>query len=134
MRNSGEIDLIELGGGDDVYLGRGKGSAQSVEGGGGRDVLVSSRADDTFAGELAADIFVFARRGGDDRVEDFSGQDRIDLSDFGFSGFSELRPLIEDRPAGALIDLSDEGLTILLENVAKADLRANDFFFDPPVM
>ena len=58
----------------------------------------------------------------------------IDLSDFDFSGFAELRPLIEDRPNGALIDLSDDGLTIFLAGVDKADLRAIDFIFELTVM
>lgn len=128
--NRGQIDVVELGGGNDVYVGRAEGSAGSVDGGGGRDVLVGSRADDHFTGGLAVDVFVFGRQGGDDRIEDFGGPDRIDLSDFGLSGFSELRPLIEDRADGALIDLSDRGLTILLADVDKADLRASDFFFE----
>jgi hypothetical protein len=128
--NRGEIDVVEMGDGNDIYIGRADGSAGSVDGGGGRDALVGSRADDDFTGGLAGDVFVFARRGGDDRIEDFGGRDRIDLSDFGLSGFSELRPLIEDSTGGALIDLSDRGLTILLVDVDKADLRGSDFFFE----
>ena len=53
-----------------------------------------------------------------------AGQDEIDLSTFGFSRFAEVRSLIEDRPNGSLIDLSDDGLTIFLRGVDKADLRA----------
>jgi hypothetical protein len=134
VENRGEIDLIELGGGDDVYFGRGTGSAGNVDGGGGRDALVSSRADDTFIGGGAGDSFIFLRRGGADRIEDFGGQDVIDLSIFGFSRFAEVRSLIDDRPNGSLIDLSDDGLTILLTGVDKADLRASDFILEPMVM
>ena len=58
----------------------------------------------------------------------------IDLLAFGFSGFAELRPLIKDRPNGSLIDLSDDGLTIFLAGVDKADLRASDFMLEAVLM
>jgi hypothetical protein len=132
--NRGTMDRVALGGGDDFYVGRGQGSADSVDAGGGFDVLVSSRADDSFIGGGAADFFVFERRGGADRIEDFARQDVISLVDFDLSGFSELRPLIEDRPNGVLIDLSDQGQTIFLAGIDKADLRANDFIFEPILM
>ena len=125
---------MNLGLGDDVYIGVAEGQAQRVDGRDGEDLLVSSRADDRFKGGTGGDLFSFEKRGGEDRIDDFGGIDVIDLSDFGFSGFSELRPLIEDRPNGALIDLSDDGLTIFLAGVDKADLRANDFIFELTVM
>ena len=134
VENRGEIDFIDLGGGDDIYFGRGTGSAGRVDGGGGRDLLVSSRADDTFIGGGAGDLLIFLRRGGDDRILGFGGQDEIDLSIFGFSRFAEVRSRIEDRPNGSLIDLSDDGLTIFLRGVDKADLRPSDFVLEPLVM
>lgn len=130
VTNQGVIDRVVLGIGDDVYIGRGRGSAGRVDGRDGEDFLIGSRADDVFAGGTGADTFLFGRRGGDDRILDFAGADRIVLTDFGLSGFSDLRPLIEERPNGVLIDLSDDGLTILLADVEKADLRANDFVFE----
>ena len=57
--NSGTIDFVDLGEGDDFYFGRGKGSAESVDGGDGRDILLSSRSDDRFTGGLLGDIFGF---------------------------------------------------------------------------
>ena len=50
VSNAGTIDHVDLGGGDDVYIGRGSGYADSVDGGGGADKLTGSRADDTFIG------------------------------------------------------------------------------------
>jgi hypothetical protein len=44
--NGGEIDFVDLGDGSDFYVGRRQGSAQSVDGGDGGDILFSSRADD----------------------------------------------------------------------------------------
>jgi hypothetical protein len=128
VTNSGFIDFIELGGGADTYRGRGVGRAGEVDGGGGRDTLIGSRADDIFAGGGAGDSFVYARRGGDDRIEDFgAGPDKIDLSALGLSSFAEVRSQIVQRPAGCLIDLSDHGLTLFLEGVVRADLGFGDF-------
>ena len=89
VENRGEIDFVDLGGGDDIYFGRGTGSAGRVDGGDGEDLLVSSRADDTFIGGGAGDLFIFLPRGGDDRILDFGGTDRIDLSDFELASFAE---------------------------------------------
>ena len=135
VENRGEIDFIDLGGGDDIYFGRGTGSAGSVDGGGGGDLLVSSRADDTFIGGGAGDVFIFLRRGGADRILDFGGTDRIDLSVFELASFrADIRDRIEERPNGSLIDFSDDGLTIFLRGVDKADVRASDFILEPPIM
>ena len=125
--NSGEIDFIELGTGDDVYEGRARGSAGSVDGGEGRDTLIGSRSNDVFLGGLEADRFVLDRNGGTDRILDFAGQDRIDLRALDFARFADVRNEIVDRPSGVLIDLSDDGLRILLRDVEKADLSAGDF-------
>ena len=79
--------IVDLGGGDDVYVGRGTGYADSVDGGGGADKLTSSRADDTFIGGGAKDTFIFAANGGSDAIRDFGGRDKIDLSALGLTGF-----------------------------------------------
>ena len=129
--NRGEIDFVELGSGDDVYIGRGTGRAGRVDGDGGRDTLESSRADDTFIGGGAGDFFVFAPRGGDDRILDFGGADKIGLGTLELDGFgADVRDRLEERPNGTLIDFSDRGLTIFLRGVEADDLRASDFIFE----
>ena len=132
--NRGFIDTVNLGVGDDTYVARGTGRADRVDGRDGEDRFLGGRADDVFAGGTGPDFFRFERRGGDDTILDFAGQDRIDLSTFGFERFGQLRRQIEDRPNGSLIDLSDDGLTIFLEGVDRADLRASDFFLFPVLM
>ena len=135
VENRGEIDFIDLGGGDDIYFGRGTGSAGRVDGGGGGDLLVSSRADDTFIGGGAGDVFIFLPRGGADRILDFGGTDRIDLSVFELESFrADIRDRLEERPNGTLIDFSDRDLTIFLRDVDKDDVRASDFILEPPIM
>jgi hypothetical protein len=125
--NGGDIDFIELGTGDDSYEGRARGSAGRVDGGEGRDTVIGSRANDVFLGGLGADRFVLDRNGGTDRILDFAGQDRIDLRALDFARFAAVRSEIVDRPNGVLIDLSDDGLRIVLRGVDKADLAAGDF-------
>ena len=125
--NGGDIDFIVLGTGDDSYEGRARGSAGRVDGGEGRDTLIGSRANDVFLGGLGADRFVLDRNGGTDRILDFAGQDRIDLRALEFARFAAVRSEIVDRPNGVLVDLSDDGLRILLRGVDKADLAAGDF-------
>ena len=99
----------------------------AVDGGEGRDTLTGSRSNDVFLGGLEADRFVLDRNGGTDRILDFAGQDRIDLRALDIARFADVRNEIVDRPSGVLIDLSDDGLRILLRDVEKADLSAGDF-------
>jgi hypothetical protein len=127
VSNAGTVDHVDLGGGDDVYIGRGSGYADSVDGGGGADKLTSSRADDTFIGGGAKDTFIFAANGGSDTIRDFGGQDRIDLTALGLSGFGSLKNRIEDVKNGSVIDLAQHDLMIFLRGVDKADLSGGDF-------
>ena len=127
VSNAGTIDHVDLGGGDDVYIGRGSGYADSVDGGGGADKLTGSRADDTFIGGGAKDTFIFAANGGSDTIRDFGGRDEIDLSALGLTGFGSLGNRIEDVKNGSVIDLAQHDLTIFLRGVDKADLSGGDF-------
>lgn len=134
VTNRGDIDTVDLGAGSDTYFGQGFGSADSVNAGTGRDWLSGSRADDHFTGGGGADYFSFAPRGGADVIEDFGVVDHVDLSRFGFDNFAtDVRPFLEERAGGVLLDLSDEGLTVLFAGLDRADLRASDFLFEVSV-
>ena len=125
--NSGEIDRVLLGTGDDVYIGRGAGSADLVDASAGKDTLRSSQADDTFVGGGGGDVFIFGRHGGSDVIRDFGG-DKINLSALGIRSFAALRADIENVSGGSLIDLSEQyDLSIFLRGVAKAELDGGDF-------
>ncbi|WP_425537428.1 type I secretion C-terminal target domain-containing protein [Phaeobacter gallaeciensis] len=79
-------------------------------------------------GGAGADVFVFARSHGGDRIRDFTpGEDLIDLSDLpgrGF-GFDDLE--ISRRPAGTWIDTGAGHL--LLEDLRPGQIDADDFLF-----
>jgi hypothetical protein len=128
VSNAGTIDHVFLGDGDDVYIGRGSGYADTVDGGDGKDKLTSSRADDTFIGGGAKDTFIFAANGGSDEVRDFGGQDKIDLTALGLTSFgASLSGRIEEVKNGSVIDLAQYDLMIFLRGVDKVDLGGADF-------
>ena len=105
-----------------------------LEGGAGDDTITGLGGDDTLTGGAGADTFVFATGHGNDTVTDFTdGEDGIDLTQItGITGFGDLT--ITADGTTAVIDLSDYGGgEIRLENVAVADLDAEDFqFYEPP--
>ena len=89
-----------------------------LDGGGGADILT---------GGSGADTFVFAAGHGTDTITDFSPEeaDLIDLSALsGITGFAALTADDTDT----LLDLSSHGGgTVRLEDIAAADLAAEDF-------
>ncbi len=123
-RGDAEGDVIVnfenvLGSGYGDVLG-GDDGANRLSGGGGNDRLLGRGGDDVF-------IFDFGH--GDDVIADFTdGDNLIDLSAFGLSGFDEL--VVSSGSGGVTIDLvAHGGGTIRLENFDIADLDAGDFLF-----
>ena len=111
-------DDIQGNGGDDTLLGQV--GADRLNGGEGADRLYGNEGDDTF---------IFGAGHGDDRILDFTnGEDLIDLSAFGLSGFDEVT--ISSISDSVKIDLTEHGGgTILLQHFDIADLDVNDFLF-----
>ena len=110
-------------------------SAETLAGGGGDDTIAGLAGDDTLTGNEGADTFVFAANHGSDTITDFTdGEDSIDLTAItGVAAFDDLT--ITADGTTAVIDLSAHGGgTIRLDNVAVADLDAEDFnFYEQPV-
>jgi hypothetical protein len=87
--NTGEIQgVVNLGGGNDVYEGTGRGSVTGgVHGGDGNDTFIGDRAPETFFGDAGSDTFVYnavafsPSTANHDTIGDFiSGNgDRIDV-------------------------------------------------------
>lgn len=101
-------------------------------GGGGNDTLSGGKGDDVLKGNSGSDIFVFAADHGDDTISDFdatSNGERID-----FSGLSSLNSISEVRAAATqtgddVLIQTDDGSSVLLENVQYGDLHNGDFIF-----
>jgi hypothetical protein len=88
--------------------------------------------DDHLTGSEGADLFVFARPIGLDRIYSFdTGQDRIDLIGYAaFANFNDVqRHLSEDSHGNAVLALA-AGQSITLMGVAAAALTAGNFVFD----
>ncbi len=122
--------------GDDAIIGTDE--QDYIYGDSGNDRIDGGAGDDWLEGGAGADVFIFQRGHGDDRIEDFQpGTDIIDLSAFNYSspstiGWSALQANITTVGGGALIDLSDwGGGTISLYGVTADQLTEDMFKFLP---
>lgn len=122
---SGGDTLVGDGGGDLFFGGAG---ADALDGGDGDDLLDGGAGADLLRGGFGADRFVFEPgEAGGDRIEDFQfGQDRIDLSAFGFSGFGDL--VLRQNFSETVIDLGGGG-SIRIDFADVAEFEAGDFLF-----
>ena len=143
---NGGNDKILLGRGDDVgfgglgkdkvFGGRGDDSlsgdegADYLSGGRGDDMITGGADNDLLAGGLGADTFIFNLGDGHDKILRFQqGQDTIDLSGAGISGFDELSDMIETSLFGATIHVGEE--QSIYVQAFNLDLDETDFIFAP---
>ena len=97
-------------------------------GGLGNDILNGMGGNDVLFGEGGNDTFVFTAGTGGDVIGDFTrGQDKIDISAFGFSFAQAQANFIQNGNVGAL-NLGN-GDFIVLHNVTMSTLAATDFIF-----
>lgn len=111
-------DRLDGGKGNDVLLG-----------GAGNDRLIGGLGNDALTGGAGADRFVFADDFGTDRIRDFAGNDKIDLSDVtAIRNFNDLRNNHLDTIDGTTV-ITARGNTLTLDGVLARDLSADDFVF-----
>ncbi len=133
---SGKGDDVILGGtGNDKIFG-GKGD-DILNGEDGNDVIFAGKDDDTVTGgagddllwgKKGEDVFVFTEGSGRDAILDFRiGDDVIDLSGYGITGFDELE-ISEGHGRRLIIDLGDETILVKTHGRNKT-LDADDFLF-----
>ncbi len=138
----GEGDDTVHGGADDDFLAGG-GRNDVITGGSGNDTINGGDGDDTMTGGDGADVFVFnffkdvdadVITDFEDGVDSFfirienpeTGAVNIDNGGNGLQGYVNAMN-ITDTVDGAMMTI--DGHTILVENVAAADLTLNDFAF-----
>ncbi|MGP1394488.1 MAG: right-handed parallel beta-helix repeat-containing protein [Inquilinaceae bacterium] len=110
--------------GDD-YLSGGDGD-DHIRGHQGDDVIIGGKGNDNLWGDSGKDRFVFERGDDDDVIRDFvSGQDLIDLSDYGFDSMSDFK--IEEKHGEAIIVLNGGDSTIRLDDVSASQVHDDDF-------
>lgn len=125
----GKHDLDGIGNGADNKIDGTTGDNKLV-GKAGMDTLNGFAGDDTLSGGTGGDVFLFAMGSGHDVVTDFkSGEDHIDLSGLdAIADFDDLKAHHLTVSGDNLI-IHAGGDTLTLENVGKADLAFEDFFF-----
>jgi serralysin len=132
LQLSGSADIDATGSSKDDKL-IGNGGVNDIQGKGGDDRLAGGRRGDILTGGQGADTFIFADRGGRDKVTDFdsegSGHDTIDFSGVsGLKDFSDVKQHMEQAGGDTIITLSHRDV-ITLQDVKINDLHANDFIF-----
>ena len=96
-------------------------------GGGGRDVLSGGTGFDRLIGGELADVFEFSIRQGTDLIRDFGGgNDKIDVSDFGFADAQAVLDggVPEGRRRGFNLGF---GTRIVMEDHVVADFDGTEF-------
>jgi hypothetical protein len=96
------------------------------------EILQGSSLDDDFTGGGGDDLFQFKDGDGGDTINDFTAgagsDDRLDVSDFGFTDLADLLAATNDAGADTVISLdADDSVTLI--GVQKADLHEDDFLF-----
>ncbi len=121
-------DKVYLGAGNDVFhdsIQNDRHGADLVKGGEGNDTFYDGGGNDTYHGEGGHDLFVFSDRHGRDTIADFTpGQDhiRFDITDLQFADLTF-------QAQGSDLRVETDSGTILLYDLARADLGADDFLF-----
>ncbi|MES0882999.1 M10 family metallopeptidase [Roseibium sp. SCP14] len=125
LRGGNGNDIIIGGGGNDFILG--DNGSDTITGGAGRDILRGGSGG--AVGDSGEDTFVFNRGDESDVIRDYTpGVDNLDLSDFGFTSFSEIAALAEERPSGLKLDFGN-GDVLFIDNLVLASFEAGDVIF-----
>jgi serralysin len=118
--------FLEGGSGND-HLSVFGGAGNVLNGGRGRDTLVSGVGDDEMNGGAGADILVFAPDNGDDTATFCSGEDKIDLTAFAASNIHAIADLdIEVAGGDSIIHFDASNSVTVLDII---NLTASDFLF-----
>lgn len=110
--------------GEDLLLG---GTGEDfLFGGANEDTLNGGADDDLLSGGSHRDTFVFEQGSGFDRIIDWQdGTDVVDLTDFGFSDFSEVEAIARQVGAGVRLEFAG-GEILQFSGMVRADLSADD--------
>src|SRR5690606_12590334 len=132
----GGNDRLVGGGGNDTLNGgaghdrlTGGGGHDRLTGGAGNDTLNGGAGNDRLTGNGGKDIFVFGKGGGNDTITDYAdGIDRIDLRDFNFNKFGQIKNKASMDHGDLVFNFGKDG-TLLVDDFKKGDLHAADILF-----
>lgn len=109
-------DLLQGGGGDDLLIGHG-----------GRDTLDGGTGDDRIKAGRDGDTIIYRPGDGRDRIFDFGGEDRLDISAFGFNFLTDIVPLLRETARGEVFINFGGGDVVKLVGFPTIFLDDNDF-------
>jgi Ca2+-binding RTX toxin-like protein len=131
--NAGNDLLYGLGGNDTINGGSG---SDYLSGGDGDDILIPGSGVNDLRGGAGNDTFVMSARTttsgfSDDLVYDMTDGDKVDVSAWGISDFSQIQAVMGVDYYGAAIDAYYNGHDHLLSflNVAPSQFEATDFVY-----
>ncbi|MGE5500924.1 MAG: M10 family metallopeptidase C-terminal domain-containing protein [Ignavibacteriales bacterium] len=131
--NGGDDSLYGLGGNDTIYGGAGN---DYLSGGDGNDILVPGSGVNDLRGGAGYDTFVMSARTttsgfSDDLIYDMTDGDKIDVSAWGISDFSQIKAVMGVDYYGAAINAYYNGQNHLLSflDVAPWQFEATDFIY-----
>lgn len=121
-------DLVDGDSGNDLL--HGASGTDTLIGDAGADTLIGGGGSDILTGGSGNDLFVFGKGGGRDVITDASRtEDRIDLTDFGFTSMVQMRAVInESDSAQGLVLNFGNGDVLTLNGLTLADLGNTDIF------
>lgn len=121
LRGTSRADVLT--GRDNNNLLQGGNGSDRLSGLGGNDTLVGGKGNDRLFGGSDADVFVFGRREGTDRIMDFE----LGLDQIQFNGVSRLSQItFADTAAGARLTAIDT--VVIVEGLTVAEVRDVDNF------
>jgi Ca2+-binding RTX toxin-like protein len=119
--------ILTYGGDDDVYGGKGN---DKVHAGYGSDLINGEYGNDSLWGDSGRDTFVFSAHSGKDCIKDFNWKyDKIDLSDYGFDSWKEVKQVAHNTSKGVVIQL-DHHDSVEIVGCKLSKLSDKNFIFD----
>ena len=92
------------------------------------DRLVGGAGQNILFGGIGADTFVFDKAsGGSHQVADLERWDRIEMTGFGYAGFSDVRAFLTQ--SGSDVVFADQGIRITFEDIGLGQVQADMFVF-----
>src|SRR3546814_1362836 len=97
-----------------------------MSGGNGRQTVDGGPGDDVLIGKAGADVFALSAGNGSDRIVDFSGEDSVRLTGYGFSSFGSVAARLDQQGSDAVLDLGG-GEVLAFSDTAVDEIRAERF-------
>jgi len=120
-------DQLLGGSGNDIL--RGESGSDDLKGGSGSDLIDGGTGNDKLNGAEGNDVFVFAPHSGKDSISKFTnGQDKVDLSAFGFEDYADFRSEAHVYAHGSSVIVQFEaGDQLTLAGIKMSQIDASDF-------